>query len=328
MAVGAIGAVAVGVVLATGFLAPPATPSNPAPAPAGLARTVVRSGVGAFAFGDGQLWVDDATAGTLRRVDPARGTTIGPVVHLGNQPTALAVADGRVWVAERAAGTLVAVSTRTHRRVGPAVAVGADPIAVVAAYGDVWVGSLQAGTVTAVDARSGQVVATSALPDGVVRLAAGDGAIWATGQTDTLSRISPHPTGVALSFRTGTVGSGPIGVTVADGAVWTADLSGGTVDRVSPRSLVPTGSLVPAGTARTTGTTAGAGGPETVAVLGRTVWTADYSDAQVTATLASGRPAGTPVKVHGPVTALVAWHGDLWVATTNPGRLLEVTPAS
>lgn len=212
--------------------------------------------------------------------------------------------------------------------------IGSDPISVVAAFGAVWVADLSAGTVTAVDARSGSVVATAALSDGAVRLAAGDGAVWATGQTDTLTRIDPHPAGVGLATRTVSVGGTPIGVAVSGGSVWTADLSGALV-RVAAGSLQVTRTVPLSDTGAAAGQISGiqapgsrsTGGPETVAVVGGQVWAASYAGTVVHAIDAStGRAAGTPVKVPGPVTELVSWHGHLWVATTSPSRLLQITP--
>lgn len=340
LAAAAVVAVAVGAALATGFLAPPASPTA-VQGPAGTVRTVLRGGVGSFAFGAGQLWVDDTATGTLRQVDPRSGATVGRVVRVGRRPGALAIAGGRVWVAEPSSGSVQAVSTATHRLVGAPVPVGPDPISVVAAYGHVWVADLQAGTVTALDPRSGSVVATSALPDGAVRLAAGDGAVWATGQTDTLTRIAARPAGVGLATRTTTVGSGPVGVAVGGGAVWTADLAAGSVARVSPGTLRMTGTVVmsggstetagtgaAAGAAAVPGLRAASGGPETIAVAGGTLWTATYAGTSIEArSTVSGHKAGSPVRVPGPVTELQTFGGHVWAATTQPARLLDITPA-
>lgn len=326
LAVTAVVAIGVGVALVTGFLSPPGTPGA-GPAPASV-RIVGPAGIGAATYGDGELWVDDPSRGIVERLDPATGRVVGRPVHLGGSPGALAVADGRVFVADRAGGTVDCLSARNGRPIGQPLTVGSEPISVVAGYGLVWVASLGDGTVTAIDPRSPAVVTTVALPDGAVRLAVGDGAVWATGRQDLLARIDPRPRLAGLRFTTATVGDGPIGVAVGDRAVFTANLAAEDIAEVDPSTMrvvatVPFGST-PTGPAQST--TVGAG-PADVAVLGQELFVASYAEPQVAVlSVRTGQPVGPAVAVPGPVTELVAGGGHVWAVTANPDRLVALTP--
>ncbi|HZU79915.1 MAG TPA: hypothetical protein VE991_08355, partial [Acidimicrobiales bacterium] len=174
-----------------------------------------------------------------------------------------------------------------------------------------------------------------ALPDGAVRLAIGAGAVWATGTTDTLSRIAPKPVGVSLAWRTIRVGQGPIGVAVGSGSVWVANAVSGTVTRVDPARLRVTGT-VPLGAGGVVGgnpTPAGAGGvgsasdPVTVAVFGGWVWVGNGQGGTLTAfDPMTGRQHGTPARLPGIPRRLVVSDDRLFATTANAGAVVAVTP--
>jgi streptogramin lyase len=290
-------------------------------------RTLPISGVGAVAVSDGQAWVDLPGRELLERLEPASGRVVGRPVHLAGSLGALAIADRRVFVADRSAGTVLCLSATTGRQIGQPVPVGGEPVSLVTAGGLVWAASLASGTVTAIDPTTVSALTAAALPDGAVRLAAGAGAVWATGQQDQLARIDPHPLAAGLAVRTTDVGTGPIGVAVGDGAVFTADLAGEAVSRVDPASLRVTATF-PFGRAAAGPADAPGAGPASVAVDGDRLFVASYGEPEVSVLSArTGQPVGQPVAVPGPVTALETVGSQVWAVTANPDRLVVLSPA-
>ncbi|MDE3086791.1 MAG: hypothetical protein KGJ77_08495 [Acidobacteriota bacterium] len=315
MAVAALAALVAGIALYTGFLTPPGT-SAPASPVASLQR-LVRAESADVTVAGGSGWVVDDRAGTIRRFDPSSGAWTGRPVHVAQRPVAVAAGFGRIWVADAVGDTVVEVDPATGRRIGAPVSVGGEPVSLATGAGGVWVASLAAATVTLVNPRTRAVTASVALPPrvGAVRVAVGDGAVWVTGVNDTLTRISPAPVGVSLSWKPVVVGNGPIGVTAVPGAVWVADAVGGTVTRVDPRRDVVRARYRVGGD------------PVQLAVFDGELWVADGETGALRALdPATGRPEGRTVTLPGSVRRLVVTGAGLWAATANPGTVTAVTP--
>jgi YVTN family beta-propeller protein len=98
------------------------------------------------AFGAGSVWVTNTGAGTVSRVDPATDEVVA-TVRVGRNPYGIAY-DGLVWVANLADGTLTRIDPATNRPAGPPIYVGGEPLAVGAAEGAVCVTSNSEGAVT------------------------------------------------------------------------------------------------------------------------------------------------------------------------------------
>ena len=61
----------------------------------------VGDGPAALASGEGSVWVANAGAMTVSRIDP-RTNEVVATIELGNVPSGIAVADGFVWVTAQA----------------------------------------------------------------------------------------------------------------------------------------------------------------------------------------------------------------------------------
>ena len=315
MAVAAVVAVVAGIALYSGFLTPPGPPASSSAVAS--VRTLVRSESADVATIAGSGWVLDDYAGTIRRFDPSSGAWSGRPAHVAQHPVSVVAGFGRLWVADAVGNAVVEVDPATGRRVGTPISVGSEPVSVAAGAGGVWVASLAADTVSLIDPRTRAVAASVALPPrvGAVRVSVGAGAVWVTGVNDALSRISPKPVGVSLTWRPVVVGDGPIGVTAVPGAVWVADAVGGSVTRVDPRSLEVTARYHVGGD------------PVQVAVFGGALWVADGQSGTLRALdPSSGRPEGRAVTLPGAVRRLVVTDAGLWAATGNPGAVVAVSP--
>ncbi len=312
LAIVAVVALLVGMALASGFLVPRQNASSSS-APAATVTTVVRGESASVVLDSSGGWVADDSAGTVRRFDPASGAWWSRPIPVGRAVVALAGGGGRVWAASALSNTVVSIDSATGRVARTPVGVAPEPVSVATGAGGIWVASLGAGTVSLINPATGEVTASVALPDGAVRLAVGDGAVWVTGQSDTLTRIDPKPVGLTLRWRSVVVGQGPIGVAVGDGAVWVANALSSTVSEVDPAHLrvlrtIPTG----------------ASDPASVAAWRGLVWVGGGQSPVVTAfDPATGGQVGGRVTIGGVVRQLVVGDGSLWAATANAGSVVR-----
>jgi DNA-binding beta-propeller fold protein YncE len=265
-------------------------------------------------------WLADDQDGTVRHFDTSTGAALGRPLHLGGRPISVVAGYGRIWVADLAGSQVWEIDPKTGTVVGSSIPVANGPVALAAGDGGIWVASLVAGAVSLIDPRTGDVLASGTLPDGAVRLAVGPDGVWVSGQTDSLTRVDPHPVDGVLRWRTVTVGQGPFGVAVGDGAVWVANVKSGSVSRVDPTSMRRTATY----------TIGGAGGgvpanPEMVALWQGRLWVADAQQGVVVALdPATGAKVGTSVAVPGVIRQLVVDDtGTLWGTTSNPGTVVR-----
>jgi len=166
-----------------------------------------------IAVGDGAVWVANNASGV--RLIPDRGAS-GPLIGVGNDPSAIAVGLGAAWVADAADGTVSRIDPThgvlTTIQVGP----GASGIAVGA--GAVWVANALANTLQRIDLGTNSVTTTVTVGSHPRGVAFGDGSVWVANSGDgTVSRVEPtHPRVVA----TIPVGQSPQALVVSSGAVW------------------------------------------------------------------------------------------------------------
>jgi streptogramin lyase/predicted Ser/Thr protein kinase len=156
------------------------------------------------------------------------------------------------------------------------------------------------------------VSAPIAVGEGPLRLAVGDGAVWATSARDgTLSRIDPDS--LEVDRRPVEVGKGVAGVAFGAGSVWVSSPRTGEVLRVDPETEEVVARI-------------GVGGkPGAIAFGGRRVWVADEAGAGIAAINAAGGkvyrrgivPRRTPLR-------LAVGAGGLWASSASTGAIRRI----
>jgi DNA-binding beta-propeller fold protein YncE/predicted Ser/Thr protein kinase len=153
---------------------------------------------------------------------------------------------------------------------------------------------------------------------GPVRVATGDGEVWATSAPDgTLSKIDPRTLEVAEPPVR--VGSGVSGVAVGEGSVWVSSPSQGRVLRVDP------------GSGRVLARIDVGGSPGAIAIGDGKVWVADEAGAGVSAIDAlNGRVYKRGIVPHAAPLRLAVGAGGLWVssASTSAVRRIDLGSAT
>ena len=147
---------------------------------------------------------------------------------------------------------------------------------------------------------------------GPLRVAAGDGEVWATSAPDgTLSKIDPKTLEVAgPPVR---VGSGVSGVAVGEGSVWASSPRDGRVLRVDP------------GSGRVLARVDVGGSPGAIAVGDGRVWVADEAGAGVTAINAlNGKVYKRGIVPHAAPLRLAVGAGGLWVSSASTSAVRRI----
>ncbi len=231
---------------------------------------------------------------------PAASTGSSPSTvtnALGSAPLASVAAGGSAGQVG-AAGTLVATLPTD------------SPRDVETAFGSVWVSNGPAATVTRLDPSTRAAVATITVPDPASVLAAGDHAMWLTSYPgNSLTRIDAGSNTATRTVSLASAGSGPIGVTVADGFVWVANHDGSpvtSVAKVDPSTMAIV-DVIPVGS----GTDSG---PNWLSFGAGSIWTDVPSlDAVVRIDPRTDKILAT-IHLAGACGALAATDADVWVA--------------
>jgi DNA-binding beta-propeller fold protein YncE/predicted Ser/Thr protein kinase len=147
---------------------------------------------------------------------------------------------------------------------------------------------------------------------GPIRVATGDGEVWATSEPDgTLSKINPRTLAVAGAPRK--VGKGVSGVAVGAGSVWVSSPPTGRVLRVDPAG------------GRVLERIDVGGRPGAIVFGGRRVWVADEGGAGVTAINAtSGQIFKRGIVPHAAPLRLAVGAGGLWVSSASTGAIRRI----
>lgn len=220
--------------------------SRPAPVARPLvARTDVNPAGGAV--GTGAVWVANAGAGTVWKLDARTGRRLATVpvgdvaaysascsarnVHQVphgsfsirdcDLPRGLALAGSSVWVIDGASRSLLRVDASSNLVVAR-VPVGVAGWYVAAGPDAVWVSDYATDSVVRVDPRTNQVTATvGGLPHGPTGLVQAGGALWvACSRADQVARIDLVTNRVTAAIP---VGHEPVGMTAAFQSVWVHD---------------------------------------------------------------------------------------------------------
>jgi DNA-binding beta-propeller fold protein YncE/tRNA A-37 threonylcarbamoyl transferase component Bud32 len=143
-----------------------------------------------LAYGAHGLWVTNAEAGSVRRLDPV-SLVAGEPIRVGRGPAGVTVADGFVWVANSRSGTVSKVDPALRDVVS--LEVGGHPGGIDAGTSAVWVANTEDDTVSKIDLESGAIegdpVAVGPEPGAV---AVGGDAVWVANNGDgTVTRIEP-----------------------------------------------------------------------------------------------------------------------------------------
>jgi class 3 adenylate cyclase/streptogramin lyase len=163
----------------------------------------------------------------LRRAIPYGGNVPSPVLFRF-QP--LAVGRDVVWALDPAVGGLWRIDLRTER--AAKVDEGLEALSLAADAAVVWLAGPHG--VTTIDAGTGLELGSTSIGSPEVAetasIALGRSGAWYTASSGrTLSKLDPQSTAVTSTFS---VGRGPSGVAVGEGAVWVANSLDGTVSRV------------------------------------------------------------------------------------------------
>jgi streptogramin lyase len=203
---------------------------------------------GGIAAGDGFVWVTSRGNGTVTRIDPRSLEPVGKPISVGAAPADIAVGDGAAWVANTEDGSVTRIDASTGRADPPIQVAGDQALGLCLGEGGVWVAKTddrlaQRIEVVRIDPESHSVSEFGeSIPAAIpVRLAAGEGGVWAT----LVGGVRPPATGsrpgqVALldpddltqPAKLVRAGDRPEGIAVGDGAVWVANSGDGTVTRI------------------------------------------------------------------------------------------------
>jgi streptogramin lyase len=197
-------------------------------------------GCGEIAAGNGAIWLSHPNDNTVSRFDP-RANRIVATIHVPNQPEAVATAPGAVWVAGRGGPTISRIDPRSNRvvatiRVGRASICCSDHMAVTASPGAVWATVANENTLVRINPATNRVDAKTHLttqPCGF--LVADSRTLWAAG-AHCGSAVSKLDVKNAKPIGTVTGSRSPIGLALAFGSLWLADLDARSVERVDPGS--------------------------------------------------------------------------------------------
>jgi DNA-binding SARP family transcriptional activator/DNA-binding beta-propeller fold protein YncE len=248
-------------------------PNSVALLDAGSGRLLAAIPVGsrpiAVAVGAGAVWVANADAGTVSRVDP-RTRRVVETIGTGAAASDIAVGGGAVWLASGSEGVLLRIDPHTNTVVRKINLSGPDKLApegvysVVTGGGAVWVGS-GSGAVLKIDPATDRVAERFSVGMTPVDIAFGAGNLWLVHMGGRILRIDP-----ASGEVTGTVEAAPNAraIAVGEDGVWVTDVDydqggRGIVWRIDPVTATFSGEM-----------TKLAGPPMGVATGGGAVWVA------------------------------------------------------
>ena len=154
-------------------------------------RVDPNAGPTAIDVGDGAVWLTDAGANNVTRVDP---TGLVTPIAVGHGPTGIAFGERAVWVADSQDDAVVRIDPTT-RAVTATIPVGRTPHGVAVGAGAVWVANSGDGTVSRIDPRSASVQATIAVGGSPQAITVAGGRTWVTVDQQTIAPAARAPDG-------------------------------------------------------------------------------------------------------------------------------------
>jgi streptogramin lyase len=250
-------------------------------------------------------------------------------IPVGFSSPLIAAGEGFVWVVDQDGRTLTSIDPETNTVFAPPRGIPRDgvPIALAVGEGSIWI-ALNEGHVLSVlelgpefgDLRHRTVLETSVrqleVPFELVKLAIGDGAVWAFERArGEISRIDPT-TGEKTLLADGYGGSSSIAV--SGHALWLGGPDG--VRKIDLRTGKELGSVPPPKEVRTTQKTS-------IAARGNAVWFLGESGER----LWRIRPVGVSIQSSEPIGAspsevAVDASGAVWVASSSLASLARYDP--
>jgi DNA-binding SARP family transcriptional activator len=262
-----------------------------------VAEIAVGQRPAAVATGHGSVWVANAGAGTVTRINPRTRRTIA-TIGIGEPASSLAVTKNAVWVGNGSDGTVYRIDPSSNTWVQRIDLRGRNPVvpngvqSLAAGDHAVWV-AVGPSKVARLDARSGNVewIPVGSPPQAI---AFGAGAVWVATGGEHLLRIDPtsDEQTASRSIRY------PEDVAVGLGSVWVMDGQLTAFD--SSGAMIPEGG-VPAGFF-TLGVSTGFNSAWSVAGEG-TLYRTDASDLQKQIAISLGNSAD----------AVTTGYGEVWV---------------
>ncbi len=273
----------------------------------GLTRTQIPVGAAptSAAYGSGALWVANANADTVSRVD-LRTKSVETIPDVGDSPSGIAVGGGSVWVADHDDDTVAGINPDTNTVVRN-ISVGSGPTAIAYGYGSVWVTNANDLTVTRINAITGHVIEKAIRVNAVgAGIAVGGGLVWVTDEAGgRVFGIDPATNAVT---ETATVGAGPTGIAYGGGSLWVVNSLDDTVSRVNATTLTTQAAIpVP-------------DGPSAVSFTRGAVWVSvEFGSRVVRIDPRRGVPVGSTPIGNRP-EGLAAGGGGVWVAVQASGK--------
>jgi YVTN family beta-propeller protein len=196
---------------------------------------------GAVVSADGsRLFVADAGAGELRRIDPTSGPLDSVAVGDGPAGVALCAGGARLAVA-LAQDDAVAVVDAAALSVTGTLPVGDQPLAVACAEGFLAVANYGSGTLSVFDATTLTPLGTATVGVFPAGVAIGGGRAWVTSLFDSTVTVVALP--AATVAATVSVGSGPRGIAIAGGRVFVGNVNDGTLTVLDLLTMAVTGTV-------------------------------------------------------------------------------------
>jgi ABC-type transport system substrate-binding protein/DNA-binding SARP family transcriptional activator len=245
----------------------------------------------------GSLWVTEAAAGDVVRIDPNEHRVLAQL-PVGTRPTRIVAGGGAVWVLDPVSRTVSAIDPAADT-ITQTIAVARGTSDVAFAAGSLWVLNRRDSTVSRLNPRTGRRRATLSIggdPSGLTTT--GDG-IWVTDdQLGRVQRIDPRTATVIDTVR---VGGAPAAIAATAAGTWVVDRLDATASRLGINR------------ATAASTVALGGAPSTLATIAGDLWVGDERHGLVLGLDPRTMSVVTKVRLGGGISSLAADHG-LWVA--------------
>jgi YVTN family beta-propeller protein len=125
----------------------------------------------------GSLWILDASADLLTRVDPATGSIMAEI-PAGRSPYAVAAAAGSLWVTDTASGNVTRIDPRTNRRAAR-IHVDGYPYGIAGDAQSIWVARLGDHPVACIDIATGRIRSLKGATTDAIDVALRQHSLWA-----------------------------------------------------------------------------------------------------------------------------------------------------
>jgi YVTN family beta-propeller protein len=156
----------------------------------------------AIAFGNGSLWVANASDNTVTRFSPATNAREA-TISVGRRPSGVTVGARAVWVTATADDRVSRIDPRVNS--STTITVGDAPVGVAYGAGAVWVANSADGTVSRIDPVTGTVIATIPVGNSPRGIAFGHSAVWVTVQAQGARYLRQSPARSGVSWGAGTM---------------------------------------------------------------------------------------------------------------------------